>query len=450
MNIPVVNCRQQTGPEWVLSYRPARLESHAPQPVLVAYVGLEGERTMRNARTTFGFVATFVLSVTVSIQSTLAGASFQGLGDLPGGGFNSDARYLSPDGGTVLGVSSVSSGYSSYWWTESDGMQTFSQFPTGDFSSGAPVAISNDHSIIVGSGQSSLGSEAFRWTLDDGMIGLGDLPGGLFQSRVSAMSLDGSVIVGKGSIGPDSLDDIEAFIWTETYGMVGLGDLPSGPNKSWATDVSADGSVVVGIGTIAVDPGTPLETYVRRAFRWTESDGMVDIGSLAPGLFINEPRVSSDGQIVVAYTSNGVGWTIPFRWTEAGGIEMLDRPSYDLTGESKPFNGSSVNLSYTTDVNADGSVIVGYSFNTGPPKVVVWDDIHGARYLETILTDLAVDFSGWSLEFATGISDDGLTIVGTGINPDGNTEAFIATLPEPGTCLVVLAGLPVLLRRRNA
>ena len=34
---------------------------------------------------------------------------------------------------------------------------------------------------------------------------------------------------------------------------------------------------------------------------------------------------------------------------------------------------------------------------------------------------------------------DGLTIVGYGINPSGNTEAWIATVPEPGT--FVLAGV---------
>ncbi len=46
---------------------------------------------------------------------------------------------------------------------------------------------------------------------------------------------------------------------------------------------------------------------------------------------------------------------------------------------------------------------------------------------------------------ARGISDDGLTIIGDGINPLGNIEAWIArsevTIPEPATMLLLGSGL---------
>lgn len=38
--------------------------------------------------------------------------------------------------------------------------------------------------------------------------------------------------------------------------------------------------------------------------------------------------------------------------------------------------------------------------------------------------------AGWTLIAASDISDDGLSIVGYGTNPDGNTEAWIATIPQ--------------------
>ena len=50
---------------------------------------------------------------------------------------------------------------------------------------------------------------------------------------------------------------------------------------------------------------------------------------------------------------------------------------------------------------------------------------------------------------ARDISADDMTIVGSGINPDGHFEAWIATLPEPGTFAVLGLGMPMLLRRRR-
>jgi len=49
---------------------------------------------------------------------------------------------------------------------------------------------------------------------------------------------------------------------------------------------------------------------------------------------------------------------------------------------------------------------------------------------------------GWFLIAATGISDDGRTIVGWGVN-QGYDEAWIARIPEPGSliCMLLTAGI---------
>jgi hypothetical protein len=57
---------------------------------------------------------------------------------------------------------------------------------------------------------------------------------------------------------------------------------------------------------------------------------------------------------------------------------------------------------------------------------------------------LGAALTGWQLSEATAISDDGLTIVGFGTNPLGNTEAWVATIPEPQTWAMLAAGLGIL------
>lgn len=53
--------------------------------------------------------------------------------------------------------------------------------------------------------------------------------------------------------------------------------------------------------------------------------------------------------------------------------------------------------------------------------------------LEDVLTQAGIDLTGWTLDEIAAISDDGSTVVGTGINPSGDNEAWRAVLPDLGT-----------------
>src|SRR5678815_4825767 len=108
-----------------------------------------------------------------------------GLGDLPGGTFNSRAWGVSADGSIIVGESSSAD-------------------------SGANV-------------------EAFRWT-SSGMTGLGDLSGGAFHSVAYAISSDGNVIAGY-SVPASGYH--AAFRWTATNGMTALGALPCDTSVSY-------------------------------------------------------------------------------------------------------------------------------------------------------------------------------------------------------------------------
>ncbi len=91
----------------------------------------------------------------------------------------------------------------------------------------------------------------------------------------------------------------------------------------------------------------------------------------------------------------------------------------------------------------------GADLASGLSQPFIWDADNGMRNLVDILTiDLELDLTGWTLYEATGISADGLTIVGNGINPNGNYEGWIATIPEPTTLLPLSLGA-VMLRKSS-
>ena len=81
-------------------------------------------------------------------------------------------------------------------------------------------------------------------------------------------------------------------------------------------------------------------------------------------------------------------------------------------------------------VSADGSVVVGTSYTASGRKAFIWDTCSGVRSLRNVLVNLGLDLTSWTLTSAEGVSADGATIVGFASNPDGNQEAWIATIPH--------------------
>jgi len=286
--------------------------------------------------------------------------------------------------------------------------------PTG-FSSFA-YGISADGSTIVGRGSTSSSfGVGFRWT-SGGMANLGSLPGGN-ESIAFGASSDGSVIAGASFSTATSSD--EPVRWTSGAGWVGLGFLPGGGapgTVSEADAVSADGSTIVGEINL---PDPALST----AFRWTSSGGMVNLGFLPGGNSV-ATAVSRNGTTIVGFSSYGASEA--FRWTSSGGLVGLGFLPGGGTSEAHA-------------VSADGSTVVG---NDGTGRIaLIWTEKDGMRSLADVLTKDGVNLSGWTLGFAIGVSADGNTIVGDGTDPSGHTEAWIATIPEPGTGLLVMAGV---------
>lgn len=101
----------------------------------------------------------------------------------------------------------------------------------------------------------------------------------------------------------------------------------------------------------------------------------------------------------------------------------------------------------------DGSVVVGLSVS-GNNEAFIFDDASGIRPIKSVLeNDLGLDLTGWTLFEATGISGNGNVIVGSGINPSGFQEGWIAIVPEPSTNALLFGitalGLAFVFRRRS-
>ncbi len=200
------------------------------------------------------WVSLWVSFWTMALGSVAHGVSFQGLGDLPGGGFFSQAFGVSADGSVVVGVGTSPSGTEAFRWTQAGGMVGLGGL-VGPALFSIATAVSADGSVVVGESTSASGEEAFRWTQAGGMVGLGDLPGGALASFATAVSADGSVVVGRGM----SALGGEAFMWDSVHGMrnlsdvlvgdFGLGASLTGWTLTQATAISPDGLAIVGFGT---------------------------------------------------------------------------------------------------------------------------------------------------------------------------------------------------------
>ena len=351
------------------------------------------------------------LCVVIAIGEPIQGSSvsFQALGDLPGGLSFSVAWDISGDGSVVVGYSNASgaqTGKRAFRWTSSVGMTALPVIPDRDLDYAA-TAVSSDGAMIVG----NWGTRPFLSTAS-GMTLLPNPPN-LSGIQATGISANGDTIAGFASVG----GTVHAVMWT-SQGGIGLGDLPGGETRSVARGVSANGKVIVGYGWTATR---------REAFRWTSADGMVGLGVLPDATFSIATATSSDGSVVVG-RSGGGSHTTPqvFRWTSSSGMVAIG------SAFLSPFHFP------TVDVSSDGNTIVGRS----PTGAFLWTPTLGMVDLKDYLVRRGVNgLEEWTLNEARAVSYDGLSIVGSGTNPAGDTEAWLVTIPEPSSLFLSAIGL---------
>ncbi len=318
------------------------------------------------------------------IAGSAAGQTFQPIGFAPGAA-SSQAVSISGDGAVVL----VRDGAEATLLDAATGNRTGLGSPT------IANAASLDGSVIAGGINPP---EAARWAGGWQPLGFLAPPGSVPVATSMAMGISagGGELVGF-SINGSGI--AEAFFWTQASGMRGLGHLGT-PRFSAARALSANGTIAAG------DSEYLLGLY--QAFSWTAAGGMQALGFL-PGDDVSRALgISADGTTIVGYSAKGTTETATM-WRSGTVI--------DLGAPSRAF-----------DASQNGDVIVGGSWFATSSAAWMWTAATGAQDLKTFLAAAGAPVTGWNLQVASGISDDGCTIVGWGVNPAGATEGYIVDL----------------------
>lgn len=387
----------------------------------------------------------------VFASGAVGSAVFSPIGFLSGDN-SSEIRAVTADGSVAVGASGsgptpgLEYGRQAVQWTSSgglvalpgipyDGTPAFSSFTTAsDISaSGSWIAYRADPGFP---GTPNGRDEAVICNSDFSQV----IPLGRLQSpRVSAanqISDDGSVVFGFGNalttVGQSSVNLIHAFRWTQGTSIQQIAE-PSPFNASipGGRACSADGGVSVGF-MYQYDANS--HELLVQAYDFTVANGMQPLGNLAGGDHSAALDISADGSTIfgvststahpATFDANGI-WIFNGElvlWT-SGGVAPLGVPAgYDI------FNNFA-------GMSADGALLAtfaGDSTHAHPDSFFV---IQTANKQAFDAYDLLVsagagdDISGWSELAPFGISDNGDTLFGIAIDPNGKQQGWVANFP---------------------
>ncbi len=350
----------------------------------------------------------------MQLVNSCAAAGFTPLGDLPGGAFMSEATAVSIVGAHVVG-----------------------------------------YSVSERAGVGGAKVEAFVWKPDTGICGLGygdtDAP-----SWANDVSLLGGYIVG-GTGAPDS----QAVYWRWSGRAWSRQAVPTtGGTRAEALGVGR--GATVGWADVGGE---------RKAFRYEFAAGPhypPQFDWMGHALGAGDSRaadITREQSVIDETISVGVSGNMPARWygtaaqalplpsgATGGGLNAITFDEQTMVGwatfpagggqnklamrcRQAPHNMMELELlgeggsSEALDVSSDGFTIVGAIDWGAGDQAFIWSPDDGLRSLQQVLElEHGLNLSGWSLQRATGVTPDGLVIVGSGTNPAGDVEAWRAVL----------------------
>lgn len=291
-----------------------------------------------------------------------------------------------------------------YVWDLTTGLSTPVAAPMGRPFNPARDLSNNGHVAVGFAFDINAAAHAYRNDEDLGV------PPPWLESVANGTNGDGTVVVGE--LTGEKGEPAQGFRWDSTGGGDGVFTVLGGTGPADVTvahAVSADGSTTAGVVRIAQSDGT----FIHRAAVWSADATEPALLPLLPGGTFSEAfALSADGRHVAGYgdsTSGVVGF-------------LHDRNS----GEFRIFDALDGNdSSAATDVNADGTAVVGYSTGgVAQTRVWFWHTNHAVQDLAAYFEARGVGMAGRAFpaqEYS--VSDDGHTIAGTFVDA---TEAVFA------------------------
>jgi probable HAF family extracellular repeat protein len=324
-------------------------------------------------------------------------------------GLNNSGRIVgdsTPSGGTV---SASPFAYTSGLLTN---MGTFG----GD--SGAAFALNQIGYSVGYAATSTNDKHAFIWSDIFNKLDIGALPGGSFAAAYDIN--DAIQVVGQSEIAP--LQD-RGFVWQKATGMQLIPSF-NGTGATGANGINNSGQIVGWSATA---------TGATHAFLLS-GGSMTDLGTFGGSTSIAQ-KINDSGEIVGYAGITSISASQPyhaFRWTASTGLQDLG-----TLGGSR---------SIAFDINGSGTIVGNSEIAPGVLHAFIYDPLLGMQDLNSLSVT-----PGWTLQEARALNDKG-QIVGFGINPSGETHAFLLVpqadeIPggEPPPCFLAPTAQPIIL-----
>ena len=323
------------------------------------------------------------------------------------------ADDCSEDGRVVIGYDTQS-----YWyWTRETGVVqlTGQTVPPGNGVGGQGCMSADGLTMSCSTMQDFEGLSRSEGTLYDLQTtkyhALGNLGFHCDAERNSIWGMSNDAVHVVGLMQQATCNAIGYYRNTQTGQLVNLGTLYF-YKPSRANDVSDDGGTICGWN----------DDYVgwRQGAVWRRNvDGTYTQTNMAAGLVkMSEAScVSGDGQWVYGLGRSGYSGGAMWRWSAATGVQPVG---------TNPSTGNG----YAVATNFDGSKVLCFYGMLGSGGSFMWTEANGYTPLATIAADAGVQIpEGWQLSLPLGMSDDGLTIVGTAYSTIlGGTSPFVLDL----------------------